>query len=623
MRKVSISLLALLLLVSLSSMPFLSPAAASVPDAAFTRICDLTLADTELGYELRGCAASPDGQYLYAGFLQNTRDVQKISVSSGEIADSYTPAISEVSNPVDRYPKGLAVDDRGNLFVGLTHAEAGDNHKITLAAVKEATMDEIGHVTEAVASSGTNVGVNGVAVVKTGDTYLCYMAVSYHNFSIRCYDVTDPENIVLYTDFAQNGVCQTAYTPFYLATDTQGNVYATGSANSVYYVTKIGPDGTQLKQIELAKAYSIVLCGGYLVVGDSQEGKITILDTNLSEVKKLTVDGLSGNLAQSAVGGGYIFLSDSGNGEEAGGLAGGFYRAPVSLVDYTKQEARKAETAPTVDGRLDEALWANRFFTHTDEASGKPMRFQFAWDTDNLYLAVRLADTTPFFSADKAFADDGKGDIYSFQYDCLEFYFSAANRVGAYGDGDVQFIFTCQDDGKPALRVGAGGSQREDYAAGKFDEVKSACTLTVTGWDFEAAIPWTALGVADLSATFGISLKQNDDFPEDSSLNQGTYISYGDTTWDTLTGKYTLIAKGAPAPGVNTSSTASPTTSSTSPSDDSSVTSTDGTSSVESAEGGGGSPHTGYESAVFPAVLLLGAGVAAALLAGRRSAKGR
>ena len=269
MRKVSISLLALLLLVSLSSMPFLSPAAASVPDAAFTRICDLTLADTELGYELRGCAASPDGQYLYAGFLQNTRDVQKISVSSGEIADSYTPAISEVSNPVDRYPKGLAVDDRGNLFVGLTHAEAGDNHKITLAAVKEATMDEIGHVTEAVAASGTNVGVNGVAVVKTGDTYLCYMAVSYHNFSIRCYDVTDPENIVLYTDFAQNGVCQTAYTPFYLATDTQGNVYATGSANSVYYVTKIGPDGTQLKQIELAKAYSIVLCGGYLVVGDS------------------------------------------------------------------------------------------------------------------------------------------------------------------------------------------------------------------------------------------------------------------------------------------------------------------------------------------------------------------
>lgn len=80
---------------------------------------------------------------------------------------------------------------------------------------------------------------------------------------------------------------------------------------------------------------------------------------------------------------------------------------------------------------------------------------------------------------------------------------------------------TCQDDGKPALRVGAGGSQREDYAAGKFDEVKSACTLTVTGWDFEAAIPWTALGVADLSATFGISLKQNDDFPEDSSPESG------------------------------------------------------------------------------------------------------
>lgn len=89
-----------------------------------------------------------------------------------------------------------------------------------------------------------------------------------------------------------------------------------------------------------------MLCGGYLVVGDSQEGKITILDTNLSEVKKLTVDGLSGNLAQSAVGGGYIFLADSGNGEEAGGLAGGFYRAPVSLVDYTKPRGAEGRNSP-------------------------------------------------------------------------------------------------------------------------------------------------------------------------------------------------------------------------------------------------------------------------------------
>ena len=34
-----------------------------------------------------------------------------------------------------------------------------------------------------------------------------------------------------------------------------------------------------------------------------------------------------------------------------------------------------------------------------------------------------MIDTTPFYSSDKAFADDGNGEIYTFQYDALEFIF--------------------------------------------------------------------------------------------------------------------------------------------------------------------------------------------------------
>ena len=125
-------------------------AAEEVP---FKSLYTFTLADTDLGYELRGLAASQDGEYLYAGFLQNTRNVLKIDAADGSIVDAYTPAIPEISLDIDRYPKGLATDDRGNLFVGITHAENGNNHMLTLAAVRQSDMTEISYITDTVAET--------------------------------------------------------------------------------------------------------------------------------------------------------------------------------------------------------------------------------------------------------------------------------------------------------------------------------------------------------------------------------------------------------------------------------------------------------------------------------------
>ncbi len=65
-------------------------AAEEVP---FKPLYSFTLADTDLGCELRGLAASQDGKYLYAGFLQNTRNVLKIDAADGSIKDAYTPVI--------------------------------------------------------------------------------------------------------------------------------------------------------------------------------------------------------------------------------------------------------------------------------------------------------------------------------------------------------------------------------------------------------------------------------------------------------------------------------------------------------------------------------------------------
>ena len=526
-------------------------AAEEVP---FKPLYSFTLTDTDLGCELRGLAASQDGKYLYAGFLQNTRNVLKIDAADGSIKEAYTPVIPEISLDIDRYPKGLATDDRGNLFVGITHAEAGNNNKLTLAAVRQSDMSEISHITDTVSEVGTAIGVNGISVVKQGDRYLCYTAICYSNYSIRCYDVTDPENITLYSGFASDGVLSTGFSPYYLAADGMGNVYVTGVENSIYGVYKISSSGEILGQATVNKAYGIVLKDTHILVSSSgNDGTITLLDTGLNILKQFAVSGLSGNFVQSAIGGDSVYIADCGNGEEAGGIAGAVYSAPVSVMndDKVNISALKADKTPVIDGSLADDVWKGGFVTYTDESYGKPLQFKFVWDNNNLYLAAKMVDVTPFCNTGKIFKDDAADAdaAYSFQYDCLEFYFSGKNTKGEYADDDVQFIFTYQTDGAPALRVGGSGNQKTNYAAGKYAGVKTACESNKSGWNFEAAVPWTALGVTDLTSVFGISVKQNDDYPEDTAFDRGIYISYGDAQWNMMTGNFTLSLSSENASG--------------------------------------------------------------------------
>ena len=77
----------------------------------------------------------------------------------------------------------------------------------------------------------------------------------------------------------------------------------------------------------------------------------------------------------------------------------------------TSLYAVKANTALKIDGTLDDDVWNDGFLTYTDAATGKPMQIKYAWDNENLYFAAKLVDTTPFFSREKTFADDGKGSI--------------------------------------------------------------------------------------------------------------------------------------------------------------------------------------------------------------------
>lgn len=132
--------------------------------------------------------------------------------------------------------------------------------------------------------------------------------------------------------------------------------------------------------------------------------------------------------------------------------------------DKVNISALKADKTPEIDGSLADDVWKGGFVTYTDESYGKPLQFKFVWDDDNLYLAAKMIDVTPFCNTDKIFKDEAGAAAdaaYSFQYDCLEFYFSGKNTEGEYADDDVQFIFTYQTDGAPALRVGGAETRRK------------------------------------------------------------------------------------------------------------------------------------------------------------------
>ena len=308
--------------------------------------------------QMRGFTASPDGKYVYGGFLQGGRYVVRFNVSDNTQAGSYKPQ----SEDNELYCKGLAVDDRGYLYVGITHASHSD---IAVAAVDK-DMKQVGYLSEDLGSA--NTGINGVAVQKIKDKYKLFAVTAYDVDSVRCYDVTDPANITLDSNFGVDGVMN--YTtvvggekdPSYIAVDTDGYIYLTylkSGSGKGSHVAKIAWDGKSvLKEVEVAQAYGICEAGDYVFVAtyNKADSCVKVLNkTDLSEVATLKYENQATDLSDIAFGGDTLFVGDHGNGNSNGGA---YYKAAIKLTadpgtqdpdpqDPTQQNPHTADAAIT------------------------------------------------------------------------------------------------------------------------------------------------------------------------------------------------------------------------------------------------------------------------------------
>ncbi len=259
---------------------------------------------------MRGFSMSADGRYAYMGTLNGgtgMRGVVVLDTKVGKITDMYYSYNEENALPGSpfSYAKGIAADDRGNVYVGFAYsvnynyvslgiAKQEDNGKLTELCEIPVYQNDL----EPGDQAGTKVGVNGVEVAKVGDKYLCFVMINYDHDALYCYDVTDPANPTLYTGWSIGGIIdfadadctidmggKTLKEGQYMAVDADGTVWLCVDFNEGGNgIIKIDPTGiTCLKTIELANAYCVSHVGNHLLVGMKDGSAVLVLDDDTAE----------------------------------------------------------------------------------------------------------------------------------------------------------------------------------------------------------------------------------------------------------------------------------------------------------------------------------------------------
>lgn len=238
---------------------------------------------------LRGFTASADGSYLYGGFIKGgPRGVYKIDAQTGE--DVWYYQDRGYSQP--GFCKGVAVDDRGYVYVGITIWE--QEGEVQIAVLDDDNGQELSLTP---ISTIGKVGINGVTVRKDGDKYLLYLITNYQTNAVYCYDITDVNAPIPYTDFGVNGVMDI---PALVKSDfaegtalafaKDGSFYMTanlGSGNKGDSVLYISKDGKKiLKQTVLNEAYGLDLYDSYLFVSTYLEGISSVHVLGAADLKE-------------------------------------------------------------------------------------------------------------------------------------------------------------------------------------------------------------------------------------------------------------------------------------------------------------------------------------------------
>jgi hypothetical protein len=234
-------------------------------------------------------ADQPGNDSVYVGFIQTT-GANNRRVNRFDTTSPYTLLNQKLSASSEQ-PKGIATDDRGNVFVAYRNSSVVQSYIQSFSS----TLSAGGAVTPNV---GATVG--GLAIQKSGANYYAY-AVFEASGIIQRYNVTNPGTMSLDNTWAGAGVYNI---PGSVAgTDLRG--VEIGSDGTIFTVSrdtgrlyKISSDLSSVSSLTLTKPMDLAIFGGNLFV-TSYAGAASVINVvnaaTMTLVDTITISTLDGN----------------------------------------------------------------------------------------------------------------------------------------------------------------------------------------------------------------------------------------------------------------------------------------------------------------------------------------
>jgi hypothetical protein len=234
---------------------------------------------------LRGIALSPDDSQEYLGYIQGTSGTTAVREYSSAILAGTNPATTASVTFNGLQPKGVDVDDRGNVFGTYSNsAGAAQQHFRIYSSDLLTLMSDVTMPTGA-----ANYQLGGIAVQHIGSQYFAYVGTNKGTASIERFDVTNPNTPILDTTWAVGGVLNLKLTQgtnaFVNGLDVAaaGTIYATGGVLGTGRgdkVFKISADGSTISSTNVDQAMDVVSYFGKLYVAQYKANlsRIAVLD---------------------------------------------------------------------------------------------------------------------------------------------------------------------------------------------------------------------------------------------------------------------------------------------------------------------------------------------------------
>jgi hypothetical protein len=269
------------------------------------------------------------------------------------------PIGSYIHNQADNgrsYPKGLAADDRGYLYVGLAYyPNYGSADFSVVKYTDKGELTEVSYTNILTIGtpgdkSGKKMGINGADVQKIGNKYYAYFVVNYDVDFLYRFDVTDPQKPVLDTTFGTEGrVDIAAKYSFaegqYLDVDTDGTIYLCGSTATDAGMYILSADGnTMLNHYVCTKGYAVSLWEDFIFVTTSSgPAAVHVLDRiTLAEVATIPCHDGANMYAYVTVADGILYVADQASGATD---YDGIIVAPLTAEGSALISQRKASIA--------------------------------------------------------------------------------------------------------------------------------------------------------------------------------------------------------------------------------------------------------------------------------------